>query len=299
VDFKLGVLLIHGMGDQEPGFAGPMVDELKARVRRLGADDGRICFQSAWWAPVVAKRQVDLLRAMADAGELDWMLLRRFVVQSLADAVAYQTSYRPISKDQLSVYDDVHRIIKEAVRELRARIHGKGGKGGQGGQKAEKDREAPLVVIAHSLGCHMISNHVWDCRHAAPSKKAGNAFERMETLSGIVTLGCNLPLFTLSFPDPEPIEIPTPGIETYFPNASKAELAEVTRWLNFYDSDDVFGYPLKPINEKFAAAVSEDRAINAGGLLRSWNPASHTAYWTDNDVTKPAAELLAKTVKLL
>ena len=293
MDFDLGVLLIHGMGDQEPGFAGPMVDELKARVRRLGADDRRICFQSVWWAPVVAKRQVDLLRAMADAGELDWMPLRRFVVQSLADAVAYQTSYRPISKDQLSVYDDVHRIIRNGVRELRNRIRG------QGGKEAGEDEEAPLVIIAHSLGCHMISNHVWDARHAAPSKKAGNAFERMETLSALVTLGSNLPLFTLSFPDPEPIEIPTPGIEKYFPNASKEELAEVTRWLNLYDPDDVFGYPLRPINPKFAQAVSEDRAINAGGLFRSWNPASHTAYWTDDSVTKPVAELLAKTVKLL
>lgn len=290
MDFKLGVLLIHGMGDQEPGFAAAMIDELKARVRRLGADDRQICFQSVWWAPVVAKRQVDLLRAMADASDLDWMALRRFVVQSLADAVAYQTSYRPISKDQLSVYDDVHRVIETEVRELRARIRG---------EHAAKDEEAPLVVIAHSLGCHMISNHVWDARHAAASKKAGNAFERMETLSGIVTLGSNLPLFTLSFPDPEPIDFPTPGIEIYFPKASKEELAEVTRWLNLYDPDDVFGYPIRPIGPKYAAVVDEDRAINAGGLFRSWNPTSHTAYWTDNDVTRPVAELLAKTLKLL
>lgn len=290
VDFKLGVLLVHGMGDQEADFAGPMVEELKGWVRRFGGDPRELCFQSAWWAPVLAKRQVDLLRYLADGHDLDWMPLRRFVVQSLGDAIAYQASYRPISKDQISVYKEVHQVIRQAVRELRARVRG---------PNAEDGAEAPLVIVSHSLGCHMISNHVWDVRHAAASKKPGNPFERMETLAAFVTLGSTIPLFTLSFPNLDPIEIPTPGIGKWFPNASADELAEVTRWLNFYDPDDVLGYPLRPIDPKYAAAVDEDIAVNVGGLLRSWNPASHNAYWTDNDVTRPVARLLANALRLL
>ena len=65
-------------------------------------------------------------------------------------------------------------------------------------------------------------------------------------------------------------------------------------WLNFYDKDDVIGYPLKTLNAAYGKAVTQDHEINAGGPATSWSPASHLEYWTDNDVTKPIAESLAQ-----
>jgi hypothetical protein len=67
--------------------------------------------------------------------------------------------------------------------------------------------------------------------------------------------------------------------------------------VNFYDEDDVIEYPLKTLNGAYRKAVKADRAVNAGGLLSSWNSASHLGYWTVNDVTKPIAEGLARTWK--
>jgi hypothetical protein len=289
MSFKLGVLLIHGIGNQGAGYASPMIEELKARVRRLGSDDRQICFEPVWWAPVLAKRQENLLRYLADGNDLDWMDLRRFVVHTLADAIAYQDT--PTSKDQINVYRSVHDSIRDSMRALRDRIRIDANAG---------TPEAPLVVIAHSLGCHMISNYIWDTRHLAATKAPKNPFERFETLASIITFGCNIPLFTLAYTNLEPIQFPTPNLQAFFPSgAAQAKLDAVTKWLNFYDPDDILGYPLKSIDPKYDKTVTSDTAVNVGGLLRSWNPTSHSQYWTDNSVTVPVAELLHGILSLL
>lgn len=291
MNFKLGVLLIHGMGNQGAGFANPMIEELKSRVRKLGSDDRQICFEPVWWAPILAQKQENLLRYLADGNDLDWMDLRRFVVHSLADAIAYQDTYRPSSKDQINVYQGVHNKIGESVQHLRSRINS---------NRDPNAPDVPLVIIAHSLGCHMVSNYIWDTRSSAQKKPPKSAFEGFETLTGIVTFGCNIPIFTLAYTNLEPIDFPTPNLARFFPPGTpQAEIAEVAQWLNFYDPDDVLGYPLRTLDPKYAATVTRDIAVNAGGLLRSWNPTSHTEYWTDNDVTRPTAELLHRILRLL
>jgi hypothetical protein len=287
--FKIGVLLIHGIGNQDAAYADHTIEELKQRVRRLGSDDREICFEPVWWAPILAEKETTLLRAMSDGHDLDWMALRRFVVQTLADAIAYQDTPEA-GPDQINVYHRVHRAIRDKLRDLRDRIR-------IGADPAAP--EAPLMVIAHSLGCHMVSNCIWDVQSPRCADPPANAFERFGTLAAMITFGCNIPLFTLAYTNLEPIHFPTPGIDQLFPGASAADVAAVTQWLNFYDPDDVLGYPMRPLDPKYAATVSRDIAINAGGLLRSWNPASHTAYWTDNDVTKPTAELLHRMLRLL
>ncbi|NIQ25048.1 MAG: hypothetical protein GTN88_00295, partial [Gammaproteobacteria bacterium] len=65
-------------------------------------------------------------------------------------------------------------------------------------------------------------------------------------------------------------------------------------WLNFFDPDDVLGYPLKPLSPEYRRAVSRDITINVGGIAASWNPLSHSKYWTDNDFTKPVAKFIDK-----
>ncbi len=90
-----------------------------------------------------------------------------------------------------------------------------------------------------------------------------NPFERTETVAGMVTFGSNIPLFSLALPEVRCIE---------FPPASLAEnLKANAKWLNFFDADDVLGYPLKPLSPSYEATVDEDIEINAGGLFTSWN----------------------------
>ncbi|HEU4881644.1 MAG TPA: hypothetical protein VFT45_05345 [Longimicrobium sp.] len=288
--FKMGVLLIHGMGNQERGFAAPMIDELKARVRKAGGDDHQIAFQEVWWAPVLADKEETLLRNMADGNDLEWMQLRRFVMHSLADAIAYQDTNRGPSTDQINVYHQVHNKIAEAMKTLRERV--------RAGADADAP-DAPLVVIAHSLGCHMISNYIWDVRDSTNAKPPANPFEGFQTLTGIVMFGCNIPVFTLAYVKLDPIAFPTPNLKAYFPKGTAVKDIEAAcKWLNLYDPDDVLGYPLAPLMNGFDKAVT-DVAVDAGPVLRSWNPLSHTEYWTDNDVTRPTAEVIHKILKLL
>ena len=69
-------------------------------------------------------------------------------------------------------------------------------------------------------------------------------------------------------------------------------LKNKAKWLNYYDPDDILGYPLKSINEPYDNTVSEDIPINVGGLFSSWNPLSHIEYWTDDDFTKPVSKFI-------
>ena len=107
----------------------------------------------------------------------------------------------------------------------------------------------------------------------------------MEKLAGIVTFGCNIPLFTFAYEDVVPIEFPPSTLPQY--------LKKKAKWMNYYDPDDVLAYPLKAINPAYNAVVKKDIPINVGGIFSSWNPLSHSDYWTDNSFTKPVAKLVS------
>lgn len=289
--FKLGVLLIHGMGNQEPEFADEAIEKIKARIDRMGSRSGDISFEIVWWAHVLGDKEATLLRHMADGNELNWMTLRGFVINSLGDALAYQDTQ--VSPGQVNVYREIHAVVAKKTAYLRERIRS---------GVEDTAPEAPLVVIAHSLGAQIMSDYIWDIQHKKNlSFPVGeNPFERCETLTSITTFGCNIPLFTLALNTIEPIDFPPSGLEKYFPaGTSPEEIAKVSTWTNYYDPDDVLGYPLRTLDPKYERIVSRDVPVNVGNILQSWNPASHTAYWTDDSIIKPIAESLCNILQLL
>jgi hypothetical protein len=279
---EVGVLIIHGMGTQEADFAGPMMSRLREEVTDAGADATRLRFQSVYWAPVIAEGERRLWTRL-ELDKLRWDELRRFVVEALGDAIAYRKTERGAPKE---IYTEVHKTIHEALKNLRQAMGG---------------RDRPLVVIAHSLGCHMMSNFIWDAQEKkgypdGPSVETWTPFERMETLTGFVTFGCNIPLFTLAYLQ----EVDKEGVDvksiTFPPKELDDRLKGVARWLNFYDVDDVLGYPLKQLSDSYKEAVTDDIEINVGGLFGFWNPLSHIAYWEDADLIRPAARLLVNVL---
>lgn len=270
---QLGVLVIHGMGSQEPGFSGG----LRAAVsRRLGARAERITWQEVYWADALEVRERALWDVMLEAKQKDgtplplgWKPVREFVVHNFSDAIAYH-------RDQAaSAYDDVHVRISSRVGALK---------------RALGDPLAPIVVVAHSLGGHMMSNDIWDRQHGI--RAGAVALEPIPTLAAMVTFGCNIPLFSLAYPVAKPIALPGAGV-------TNAGVVAAARWLNFLDHDDVLGWPLVPLYvrnvaqldaaEQATVALIEEYAINAGSAATSWNPASHSAYWTDDDFIGPVA----------
>lgn len=257
----VGVLVVHGIGSQGPDFADPFI----ARVsKRLGPASDAVLWQR-----------------MRRWRRLDWVRLRRFVIDNFGDAVAYR--YAPGRSND--TYRRIHGVLHAALGELERRLEARGAV------------RAPLVIVAHSLGCVIASNYVWDRQHwlgPEPDPLGKTVFARMETLVGMVTLGGNMPLFTLAYERVVPILLPgravTPG------DASQA------RWINWFDRDDVLGWPLRPVYEPHAQSLSadaaatveriEDRPVRIGGLL-GWTPVSHLGYWRHPTVVDETARYLA------
>ena len=217
---ELAVLVIHGMGSQVPSFAEDMMEELNDRVDDLGKDSKTIAWKSIYWANILEGRQREYLRDAKRAGDLDYIGLRQFMLSAFGDASAYQK----VESKENTTYKKIHKRVERDIKSLYV--------------KELKSKPKPLVILAHSLGGHIMSNYIWDMQH---SNDAGmSPFERMEKLSGIITFGCNIPFFTFAYEKVEPIQFP--------PKKLPPGLKKKAKWLNFYDPDDVLAYPLKAIN---------------------------------------------------
>ena len=273
---RVGVLVVHGMGRQKQNYSEGLRTAL---LDRLGGDAWRIEWKEVLWAPILEPRETDLWDAMQRATNpagapirLDQTTIRGFVLHNFGDATAYQRDEDVESAGQL-----IHQRVSNAIEDL---------------QTALADPAAPVVVLAHSLGGHIMSNYIWDRQHGSQPSPVLPLWP-IPTLAGLITFGCNIPLFALAFRDAKPINLPGEAV-------TKADVRDVVRWLNFLDQDDVLGWPLRPLYMKDADGLNdaqrltvsklEDYEINVGGLLTGWNPASHDGYWEDADFVAPVAE---------
>lgn len=265
---SLAVAMIHGIGSQEGGFSTGFVDKLRARMSP--ADFDEIAFEEILWADILIERQRNYLKKIKRKTRGD--ILRGFVLDNLSDALAYRQDRNSAN----GTYDKVHSRVGRAIKKLERRIA----------------PDSPLVVLAHSLGGHVISNYVWDMQNTtAPGL---SDFQKLHTMGGFVTFGCNIPLFVFSLPVSKIKPIAYPGTKIPVPKRVSPW------WLNFYDKDDILGYPLAEIGPRYAALESKgklrEKSINVGNLLEFWNPLSHLAYWTDEDFVKPVAKFLGRFI---
>lgn len=276
---KIAVAIVHGVGITKTDFADAMIEEIKRRfTKETGIDAGEaLVFRPVYWGHILQQPEDELWRRMKQGGDLDFTSLRRFMVSFAADALAYQPAV-----DEKDKYEEIHAVYACEMCWL----------------ADNAGAAAPLVVIAHSLGTIITSNYFYDLtqyRRLVPAAVRGEMntkrtpLERGETLACLCTLGSPIALWSLRYDDfGRPIEVPSPALGDHHP-----ALLPHAGWENYYDPDDIIGYPLKTLNPAYAAAVKRDVPVNAGGLFTSWNPASHIAYWTDNDVTAPVAGKLA------
>ncbi|WP_319547083.1 hypothetical protein [Ruegeria conchae] len=273
---KMAVIAIHGMGSQyrpqgQPASTTPTFSKgLKRRVaNRIGADMSHVIWHEVVWAQILQGRQKDYLRKINRS--LGYDKLREFVVCNLSDAA----SYRPTPDDGDKIYDAIHKKIENVM----------------GVVKHQVGHDGPVLILAHSLGGHIMSNYVYDMqRHLRQggSPVHPTHVENMKTVAGIVTFGCNIPIFLFAYPENEIFPIMAPNRE--LPPA----LRFTTWWHNYYDRHDVLGFPLGKSAPSYAQLAQsralKDKPINAGKIFTSWNPFSHNGYWTDRDLYEPVAE---------
>jgi len=257
---KLGLLTIHGMGQTKPDYADAFK---KALSNRFGKTEWtNIEIRSAYYQDLLQNNQSAYFNKVS-AG-LDWQRLRKFVLFGFSDAASLES--RKVGKN--SPYYQAQERILEQFRSLYKAL----------------PPSSQIVVVAQSLGGQVLSNYLWDALHAKkpshgiwanPPKfgdKAEEDFCRGKSIRTIFTTGCNIPIFVAGIHPKEitPIDKPTPDFE----------------WHNYYDVDDVLGWPLQGLSDGYDLLVHDHR-INSG-----LTPLSHTKYWTDKDFLKPLAKHL-------
>lgn len=273
---RLGLLTLHGMGRQKPDYAAGLFTGIR---RILGkSDSDKIHFESIYYQDVLGDNQESMLRKARP--KVRSKLLRNFLVHWLSDATTLESR-----KDAAnSAYTCTQREIRKALDKTFCRI----------------ERDAPVVIVAHSLGCQVISNYIWDAQRKegccrAPSfgiwrecevdqnaSKSDDTddiddFRRLKRLRTLFTTGCNIPLFVSGQSNIKAIRAPDPG--------------KPFRWYNYYDRDDVLGWPLKPLSEEYCKLVT-DIPVCSGGSFLSLTPLSHGYYWKSRCFLNPLSNHL-------
>lgn len=279
---KAALLVIHGMGRTEPDYG----DEVRHRIlKRLGAKAERLHFGTIYYQGILQPNEDRVWNLVSE--RLRWKMLRRFVLFGLADAAGLETNKHMPG----SVYTQTQILI---ARTLFTAFMSVGSDG-------------DVVFLAHSLGGQILSNYLWDAQNqkskSAPVRigiwpnlqEFGPRICGGETLEdeavdfiggsrirSLYTTGCNIPVFVAAH-----------GVDQVMPIGKTRDDFE---WHNYYDKDDVLGWPLRELSPSYGELVT-DHEINAAGsvmgwLLRSWNPVSHVEYWDDDCVLDDLASHL-------
>jgi len=272
----VAVLAVHGIGSQ--GAKAPTdsatlsFSKAHARLVRnhVGAPkfDPNVAWREGFWADILQSRQETYLRRIKRRTRGDEF--RGFVLRNLSDAASYR--WTPQNQSADTTYWRIHARIDAALKNL----------------EAEVAPDARLIILAHSLGGHIMSNYIYD-RLKKPDPNGSDFFNLKRTMA-FVTFGCNIPIFVFAY-DPEDVTpIWRPG------SALDPKYRLRSWWLNYYDKDDILGFPLRDIGPKYEKMVKDkeiaDVSINAGGLFKFWNPLSHNAYWKDADFFTEVAKLI-------
>ncbi len=288
------VVFVHGIAVGATGYSKQLEKNILARMGAMHpADKGGekatdyVDFREVFWADIVRNHQSNYIDYAERTGKLAPTPLHRLVVEGLGDAAAYQKTQR----FKNSAYYKIQKRVRDKIAEA------------AGGPN---DRR-PLIVIAHSLGCHIMSTYAWDLhRYKAPNVeerlkqlalgkpdddaqteaselydatkafisaiKTKSPFERLDTFAGFVTMGCNMPLFTFTFGPQSVFPITQTDDESQAPPFPGDALGwgakSRARWQNYYSYNDPLGYPLKPLNDRYEKEpLLSDHAVITDGLI--------------------------------
>jgi hypothetical protein len=276
---KVAVAIIHGMGIQKQEFADDMISLLyKSFTRKMSTlienPASQLVIQPIYWAEVFGQREEVLYDTLVINHHLHYHELRKFIIQYLADAIAYQ----PVETAKHN-YERVHKKLGENLHLL----------------SETAGTKAPLCIISHSLGSVIASNYFYDLQIKKKDTQSvinqTSPLEKGDTLTLFYTMGTTLPLWSLRYYNfDRPIDIPSAKLSEIYPGLRG-------EWINFYDKDDILGYPLRDVADSYKHAVHEDREINVGNILTSWNPLAHSSYFTDKDVIEPITNGLVRVWK--
>jgi hypothetical protein len=279
----VALITLHGMGAAQHDYADALFGTLH---QRLGDVADQLDLRPVFYQNVLKPNQEAVWHKIGNDVRLHYLTLRRFLLFGIGDAAGLE------NRKELdgSVYELAQGAIARQLLDA-----------------YRKTPDTAVVFLAQSLGGQVLSSYLYDAQKSAAGlpvvagiwkdigdwsrRTFGRDLDDAEkrflaggTCTAVLTTGCNIPIFVAAHRqlDIKPIDRPTPGFV----------------WINLYDPDDALGWPLQPLSPGYAELV-EDRAINAGRgivdfVVKSWNPWSHTAYWSDPTVLDALEDALRR-----
>lgn len=269
---KIAVMCIIGVGrDDEEAREQEAVEPFARRISdEIG--DGAVIELVHWTNILQAEKDRVRDGYNAEDENLHYGLIRRFFSGLITDMIAYQPQ-----GEESHTYLQIHKAVAKTMDTL----------------SREAGADAPLVIIAHSMGGIIASNYLRELQEDTYESEllpeevhdiAGDTpLERGETLAQVYTMGTMLALYSVRHKEfDEPMRVPSPMLNDHYSIEHYPDLP--TQWVNFYNPSDVLAYPLQFLNPAYDRTV-EDRRVSVGDWRTSWNPLSHMAYWGDEAIT--------------
>jgi len=264
---SVALITIHGMGNTPVNYHQVFLERIKQHIGKAGWQE--VAFESVYYQDILQAGEEEIYKEMKP--HVRWRAIRQFILYGFSDATGLddrkekeQSAYHKV---QLRIWASLQNVYNVCGR-----------------------RPVPIVMLAYSLGSHLISNYIWDAQQSKPytgvwqfenrSHMDGNEqnFLRLKSLTNLFTIGCNIPIFVASHKNIQPFAKPNKNF----------------KWLNLYDKDDLLGWPLEPLSESYRKLV-KDVPINASEtfldfILKSWNPFSHEKYFGSQAVVQSVGE---------
>lgn len=259
----IGVLTLHGVGSH--GDDSDFDAKLRKMLQEKAGEKARVVVKTVVYHGESRNRQKQLWKEFdrledRNPSSLDQKIIRRILLMNLSDALAYANN----PTDKNSFYRSAHEKVRDAIDQLEAEL-------GDG---------VPVAVVAHSLGCKVIFDYVCDAQTGAGIWKGGkppSEFQKLTNLRVLITTGCNLPLF----------ESAVPATEQNFFRVNKN-----FQWINFYDRDDLLGWPLRPLGGRFKDIVQDQERNKIGSTLTA-----HIKYWRDEKLNEEIARNIVELTR--
>ncbi len=293
---SVAFLTLHGMGDTPSNYSSELRRDLRKKMKKDFEQE--VTFQEVYYQHILQQNENLVWERLAN--QLRWDLLRKFLLFGFADAAGLEHRKELAGSSYIKAQLEIANCLYRAKQNL--------------------DPAAKVVLLARSLGCQVLSCYLWDAGEQRQNRpvhvgiwkdiqqyipqitslskrdysqdlpadgKGQLSVEELEFIRGdqihtLYTTGCNIPIFVAAHKSADIVPFAKPNPDF--------------RWLNYYDKDDVLGWPLADLSEKYREAVT-DIKVNAGSgifgwITKSWNPMSHGEYWDDSDVLRPLEELL-------
>lgn len=269
---KAAVLVIHGMGKQTksnpdathiPTYSKDLMQNVR-RTYGFSNFDTDVAWHEVFFADIYQTRQDSYIQGF-ERNFTSMGLLRRFVMNKIADAAGYYPS-----KTNGSSYDRVHSRVTTTLTKL----------------DQDTEENAPLIVLCHSLGAYIMSNYIYDVqKHGA---QGDGDFMAFKTLRKLVTFGANIPVFMFAQKEPIPIAFHGTGPKP------------MPWWINMVSGGDPLGYPLGPLGGKYGDMVAQgeidDRRVYIGlPVISALFALDHNAYWR----SRPLLEQVVSELRLI